>query len=53
MGLSWMAWTWETAAFFICIAAMLVGMDDSPSHKPWLTSGRPMPVPATPQRGER
>jgi predicted small integral membrane protein len=26
MGLSWMAWTWETAAFFICIAAMLVGM---------------------------
>jgi predicted small integral membrane protein len=26
MGLSWMAWTWETAAFFVCIAGMLVGM---------------------------
>jgi predicted small integral membrane protein len=26
MGLSWMAWTWETAIFFICIAAMLLGM---------------------------
>jgi predicted small integral membrane protein len=25
-GLSWMAWTWETAAFFICIALMLLGM---------------------------
>lgn len=26
MGLSWMAWTWETGAFFVCIAGMLVGM---------------------------
>ena len=26
MDLSWMAWTWETAAFFLCIAGMLVGM---------------------------
>lgn len=26
MDLSWMAWTWETAAFFIAIAAMLTGM---------------------------
>ena len=26
MGLSWMAWTWETAAFFVCIGAMLIGM---------------------------
>ena len=26
MGLSWMAWTWETAIFFVCIAAMLAGM---------------------------
>lgn len=26
MGLSWMAWTWQTAVFFVCIAAMLVGM---------------------------
>ena len=26
MGLSWMAWTRETATFFICIAAMLIGM---------------------------
>ncbi len=25
-GLSWMAWTWETAAFFTCIALMLLGM---------------------------
>jgi predicted small integral membrane protein len=26
MGLSWMAWTWETAAFFTCIAHMLAAM---------------------------
>lgn len=26
MDLSWMAWTWETAAFFICIATVLLGM---------------------------
>ena len=26
MGFSWMAWTWETAAFFICIALMLAAM---------------------------
>jgi predicted small integral membrane protein len=26
MGLSWMAWTWQTAAFFVSIAAVLVGM---------------------------
>lgn len=26
MGLSWMAWTWETAAFFMAIAALLAGM---------------------------
>jgi predicted small integral membrane protein len=26
MGLSWMAWTWETAAFFLGIAALLVAM---------------------------
>ena len=26
MGLSWMAWTWETAAFFVCIGTMLIGM---------------------------
>ena len=26
MGLSWMAWTWPTAAFFIFIAACLAGM---------------------------
>ena len=26
MGLSWMAWTWQTATFFGVIAAMLVGM---------------------------
>jgi predicted small integral membrane protein len=26
MGLSWMAWTWETGAFFVCIAGMLVAM---------------------------
>ena len=25
-GLSWMAWTWETAAFFTSIALMLVAM---------------------------
>jgi predicted small integral membrane protein len=25
-GLSWMAWTWETAAFFISIALMLAAM---------------------------
>ena len=25
-GLSWMAWTWETAAFFIAIALMLAAM---------------------------
>ena len=24
--LSWMAWTWETAAFFLFIACLLVGM---------------------------
>jgi len=26
MGLSWMAWTWQTAALFAFIAALLVGM---------------------------
>lgn len=26
MGLSWMAWTWETAAFFSCIAGLLICM---------------------------
>jgi predicted small integral membrane protein len=26
MNLSWMAWTWPTAAFFLTIAAMLAGM---------------------------
>ncbi len=26
MSLSWMAWTWPTAAFFICIVLALVGM---------------------------
>ena len=26
MDLSWMAWTWQTAAFFSCIALLLVGM---------------------------
>ena len=26
MGLSWMAWTWQTAAFFTIIAALLVLM---------------------------
>jgi predicted small integral membrane protein len=26
VGLSWMAWTWPTAAFFIFIAACLTGM---------------------------
>ena len=26
MGLSWMAWTWQTAAFFLTIGALLVAM---------------------------
>ena len=26
MSLSWMAWTWPTAAFFICVALALVAM---------------------------
>ena len=26
MNLSWMAWTWQTAVFFLAIALMLVGM---------------------------
>ena len=26
MGLSWMAWTWQTAAFFMTIAALLAAM---------------------------
>ena len=26
MDMSWMAWTWQTAAFFSCIALLLVGM---------------------------
>lgn len=26
MDLGWMAWTWQTAAFFITIALLLVGM---------------------------
>ena len=26
MDLSWMAWTWQTAAFFTCIGLLLVGM---------------------------
>ena len=26
MGLSWMAWTWQTGTFFAVIALMLIGM---------------------------
>jgi predicted small integral membrane protein len=26
MGFSWMAWTWETGAFFLCIAGVLITM---------------------------
>jgi predicted small integral membrane protein len=26
LDLSWMAWTWQTATFFVVIAALLVGM---------------------------
>ena len=26
MHLTWMAWTWETAAFFLCIAGLLICM---------------------------
>lgn len=26
MGLSWMAWTWQTAVFFLFIAALLIAM---------------------------
>ncbi|MGH6815615.1 MAG: DUF2160 domain-containing protein [Hyphomicrobiaceae bacterium] len=26
MGLTWMAWTWETAAFFLGVAGLLIGM---------------------------
>jgi predicted small integral membrane protein len=26
MGFSWMAWTWETGAFFLCIAGILIFM---------------------------
>ena len=26
MHLTWMAWTWQTAAFFLCIACLLIGM---------------------------
>ena len=26
MGVSWMAWTWETGAFFLCIAGVLIIM---------------------------
>jgi predicted small integral membrane protein len=26
MSLSWMAWTWQTATFFVLIALLLVGM---------------------------
>ena len=33
--LSWMAWTWQTAAFFACIALLLVGM----SIWEWLSPG--------------
>lgn len=26
MSLSWMAWTWQTATFFVAIALLLIGM---------------------------
>ena len=26
MGLTWMAWTWQTATFFACILTALIGM---------------------------
>ncbi|MCI0430144.1 MAG: DUF2160 domain-containing protein [Rhodospirillales bacterium] len=26
MGLTWMAWTWQTATFFACILLALIGM---------------------------
>lgn len=34
MDLSWMAWTWPTAAFFIFIALCLVGMGVWERHSP-------------------
>jgi len=35
MDLSWMAWTWQTAVFFACIALALAGM----SVWEWLSPG--------------
>ena len=28
MDLSWMAWTWQTGAFFVAIALMIAGTDE-------------------------
>ena len=34
MGLGWMAWTWQTAAFFAVIALLLVGMASGSGASP-------------------
>ena len=34
MGLTWMAWTWPTAAFFGFIALCLIGMTSGSSPRP-------------------
>ena len=41
MGLEWMAWTWQTAAFFVFILLCLIGM----TIWEWLSPG------AAPRRG--
>jgi predicted small integral membrane protein len=35
MGLSWMAWTWQTATFFLVILALLVAMTVWERFSPW------------------
>lgn len=51
MDLSWMYWTWQTAAFFVALALALVGMTVWDVRAPSVPRKGFLPIPFT--RGER
>lgn len=51
MDLSWMYWTWQTAAFFVALALALVGMTIWDVRSPSVPRKGFLPIPFT--RGER
>ena len=49
--MSWMAWTWHTAAFFVVIGLMLTGMTVWEARSPCVPRRGLLPMPTT--RGDR